>query len=736
MMTIMTILQLLLLLYLIVLINGANKEKDTTTTATKFRNDSKHHADDLRESSENYHQHIRDIDELLSTSIIKSLPIMHFFDHDKRLFKIGFLGQEMLKTNQSLFQDLVSVIDKKFIQRSKIEVVKDLLVADYNSIFFHSLKTLHRAMSIHKNLEQRALRIHERFSARLLATEISYNKTFSGMKSLISLRLYNEVLEKRISSVSNKKRYEAMKSSSREKNLDYFHNEMKDEITRIHDSLNENVLNKMNRLSTLRLKRIEESLKIFRVAEMERSIGEIHDIAVQQNDALITLSEENTQRIELGKFRITEEMRIMKENEKIVRNIQVAKTESSIEGFKAILKFCIGELTNLHNSLTSKPRQTLMYISFILLSFVFTIILYEIVVSLKFIFIKCINSETLRFARSPLQNTKTLIFSENLEKKMNDYLDLVTHSASQQGPMPIMLLYGKSGSGKSSIAEHLASKCALSAQVISVSDVLASDPKDASIFFRKITSGSNKYGVDTFDGYKKKSKPPTLIVLDDADELIESRALRRKGTDSESSAGCFYTLLEAARSASRDISIILTSRLSPSKIDGAVIDRVDFICHLTPPNPFVRFKYIIQRFEECFTDIMDEKSKSIFVDIITPEKMEESFKSIVSSNNDTALVAPETAAPETSHPFSSPSTSSYGTVYMISDVSTTSFDVKLCINSLVSHSEGRSYRDIAKFILNTQLLVLGTPDCCIRDVHFMQELRLFLSNLDYYACIE
>ena len=67
MMTIMTILQLLLLLYLIVLINGANKEKDTTTIATKFRNDSKHHADDLRESNENYHQHIRDIDELLSS---------------------------------------------------------------------------------------------------------------------------------------------------------------------------------------------------------------------------------------------------------------------------------------------------------------------------------------------------------------------------------------------------------------------------------------------------------------------------------------------------------------------------------------------------------------------------------------------------------------------------------------------------------------------------------------------
>ena len=728
----MTILQLLILFYLAVVATSSNGENSTTAAATKEGDDGEHRAVQV-ESSGDYYKHVGDVDELHSNSVIRSLPIMHFFDHDKRSFKMGFLGQEMLKSNQSLFQDLVSVIDKKFVQNSKVEVVKGLMVADYNSIFFHYLAALHGAISLQENLEQRAQRLQERLSARLLATETSYNKTFNGMKSSLSLRIYNEILDKKTSSLRNKRYHETTKTSIRKKNLEHYHNEMKKEIVRLHDSLSENVLKKNIITTTLRLKRTEESLEIFRTAEVERTEGEIVDIAVQQNATSARLLEENSIMIELGKFRSAEEMRVMKDNQNIILNIQVAKTESSIEGFKAILKFIMEELKNVYSSLISDPKQTLFYIFLILLGFIFTIVLYELLVSLKFILLKCFCSETSRFIRSPLQSRQTLIFSEKLEKKLKNYLELVTHSASQQGPLPIMLMYGQSGSGKSCTAEYLASKCSLPAHIVSVSDVLARDPKEASIFFRKITAGSNKYGLDVLDEQGRKVKTPNLIILDDADELIESRALRKKGTDSESSAGCFYTLLEAARSASSDISIILTSRLSPSKIDGALIDRVDFICHLTPPESLVRFKYILQKFEECFVDIMDDESRNTFLDIMNPEKLEESFKSIVSKDKDTKLVAPETAAPETTHPFSS---SSSGTVYMISDVSTTSFDVRLCINSLVSHSEGRSYRDIAKFILNTQLQVLGSADCRIRDIHFMQELRLFLSNLDYYSCVE
>ena len=717
---------LLFFFYLTFAVAGAKKGRNTTNT--KSGNDEKNRTNSIDSSADHY-KYTSDVDQLLSDSIIRSLPITHFFDRDKGTFKMGFLGQELLEFNQSLFRGLVSVIDKKFMQNSVIEVVKNLPVADYSSIFFHFVVALRGAVSRHEYLEQRARGLQNRLTTRLLASEIMHNTTFGNAKTSSSLRLYNEILERKMSAIGKRKSLQDVKSSNHMKNLEYYHDEMRKEIINLHDSLNERIKHKFNTIYSIRMKRNDESLEIFRDAEAKRVEGEVADIATGRDTALAYMSQENIRAMELSKFRLTEEMRRAKDNEDIMLHILEAKTESSIAGFRTILKFAVGELTNVYSSFISNPKETSMYILLILLSFVSTIILYEIVVSFKFVIARFLSVETSRFIRSPIKSKRdNLVFSEKLEKNMNEYLDLLALSSSQQGPLPMMLLYGDSGSGKSSTAEYLVSRSVLPAQVVSVSDVLARDLKEASLFFHKITVGSNKYGIDGFYDQGRKSRKPILIVLDDADDLIESRALRQKAIDSESSVGCFYTLLEAARSASTDVSIILTSRLSPSQIDGALIDRVDFICHLTPPNSLVRFKYILHKFEECFMDIMDDESKTIFLDVAKHDNLDESFRSVVTNSRDTELMAAEM-----SHPSSSYSSSSSGTVYMISDVSTTSFDVKLCINSLVSHSEGRSYRDIAKFILNTQLMVLGSEDCRIRDIHFMQELRLFLNNLDYYS---
>ena len=93
----MTILQLLILFYLAVVATSSNGENSTTAAATKEGDDGEHRAVQV-ESSGDYYKHVGDVDELHSNSVIRSLPIMHFFDHDKRSFKMGFLGQEMLKT--------------------------------------------------------------------------------------------------------------------------------------------------------------------------------------------------------------------------------------------------------------------------------------------------------------------------------------------------------------------------------------------------------------------------------------------------------------------------------------------------------------------------------------------------------------------------------------------------------------------------------------------------------------
>lgn len=735
--------RLLLFVLVFLLSAAAAAKKHWTATMTKAKEDKKGDEEqgkkqvisaDSTRSSTPYYKHVGDVDHLHSASIIRALPVMHFFDHDKRSFKTGFLGQRMLALNQSLFQDLVSIIDKKFIQNSKIEVVKDLPVVDYSSIFFHYLAALRGTTSLHEKHQQRIRKLYDNLATRKFTMEVFENRTINGTKTFSSLRMYNDVLDKKMSTLATKAKHEEMKTSNSKMNAEYYRDEMKKKITQLYEYINEKVNRKTDALSILRIKRMDEVLDIFNGTEMKRLESELEEIDLIRGFTLAHMHEQNIREVELGKFRLAEEMRMAQGNEQVLLNIQAAKVESSMIGFAAVVKFITSELANVYTSFISNPKQTFMYISLILLVFVSTIIFYEFVVSFRFIVAQLWSDETSRFIRSPVRSKETLVFPEKLEEKMKNFLDLVTHSSSQHGPLPIMLLYGKAGSGKSSTAEYLASRCTLPAHVVSVSDVLARDPKEASLFFRKITAGSNKYGTEGFNYRDKKSKRQKLIVLDGADELIESRGLKRKGTDSESSAGCFYTLLEAARSASRDLSIVLTSRLNPSNIDGALMDRVDFLCQLTPPNALVRFKYILKKIEECFIDIMDEESKNSFLDITKSEKLEECFNDIVSKHGNTEFLAPETTVPETSHPSSSSSpSSSSGTVYMISDVSTTSFDIKLCINSLVSHSEGRSYRDIAKFILNTQLLVLGTADCCIRDIHFMQELRLFLSNLEYYS---
>ena len=111
---------------------------------------------------------------------------------------------------------------------------------------------------------------------------------------------------------------------------------------------------------------------------------------------------------------------------------------------------------------------------------------------------------------------------------------------------------------------------------------------------------------------------------------------------------------------------------------------------------------------------MDETSKEEFSKISDPDTSLEAFCEVLKcSIRDKEYHSPETSQQSVFHHLNVfllciLHVFYKQVVYMITDVSSASLDIKSCIRSLVTHSEGRSYRDIGLFIQNVQLHVLGT----------------------------
>ena len=475
-------------------------------------------------------------------------------------------------TNASLFGNLVSTVDKKVYRHSKMESLYNVPIVDYTSVFFHFIVSLQVAIakdSVVRNQLYDLYNSLEVYSKFLLD---NINTVNSSWPSAASIRLSEEKEQLQIALTDQLKFNEVAKIAMKLQSQVFYANESHSSLLSKNLMQSEIFLSKSTFLSSVRSKRLNELLAIFGNAENERIATESLKIENELNSSLTSFIREATELTELIRFRISEESRLSKDNENIRLRIVEAKAEASRLGFELIVRSLVTEVIDRYHLLASNPVDCAKYIMFVLFIFVLAILVFEFGITLKsfvtdYYGLRSAHSSSMRmrFAKD-----QVLFFEDEIQGKFQYFSNLVRHASKYGGPLPMMIKSGENGCGKTEAAEYLGLKCNIPTVTVNASDLKAKDPKFASMYLKRIMKGSKKYGICSDDWNVSK---PILVVMDEADDFIVERSFKSGRSVSNVSMACFYNILEAARSSSSEVAIILCTKIALNDIDRAILNR-------------------------------------------------------------------------------------------------------------------------------------------------------------------
>jgi len=254
----------------------------------------------------------------------------------------------------------------------------------------------------------------------------------------------------------------------------------------------------------------------------------------------------------------------------------------------------------------------------------------------------------------------------------------------------------------------------------------------------------SKYGTWSWN----EKKRPFLIIIDGADLLVKPRAPksigkstnnmsprgtphaadRTKGSVTSSNAddrvcgNCLYTLLDEMKSASPNLSLIITTNRSVADIDSAILNRTDSIIILSKPSQLQRLRFILYYLPIQVGQFLDNGTGKILSDeslvqylrgMNTSSKSvskitNQFFQSIVSSIKKQYHDDPETSRPATLN--LKIATAPVTTSELLDSNST--FDIEICMSHFVLMTEGWSFRELEKFLLSLRQEILSVTYAC------------------------
>lgn len=167
-------------------------------------------------------------------------------------------------------------------------------------------------------------------------------------------------------------------------------------------------------------------------------------------------------------------------------------------------------------------------------------------------------------------------------------------------PLPHLILSGPPGTGKSS-ALYLISRSipSMNRLHLSVSDLLV------------LGNRSSHFLMHLFEKIKRKQFP-TVLFLDDCDQLIYSRVSTGKVVHNSFSFNGFFPLLDLMKYPQSYLSIVLATRLPLSQVDNALLDRMDYLASFDSPSLIEKFRYISLSFFTIFSDLIPKKNVKYF----------------------------------------------------------------------------------------------------------------------------
>lgn len=650
-----------------------------------------------------------------SYNLIKNLKFKRYWDISKNKFRHGVIGHDLIDTipDAVIYTDMV-------IKNSAI--IKDVPVVDINYLLSHAINVMKdislNRYSILDDSINNMIKTQETIISKILLLKEKINDkdyvSTKDMQSLMQIMTFKhqkldlliEAEKKRSIFNTENRKYKTERRRTLYSDFDARIANLTEQSQRQIDSIN---LEKNEKLHEFSLN------QAIRDNDLNKQVFENElDLEVER------IKRDEQSSLDVIKFRYLEESRIERENEVVNTRIMSAKDEYNRKGLDEVIVTVVDELSLQVFTAMQDTNTVFMWVSRLFMIIISLAVFYEIIFSLSNISTYFSKSSILRnFVPKLSKKSSTfdnLILEDHNLESYQLFLNHIKAALSTNGSLPNLLITGTTGVGKTVSAINIAMSSGLPYVSICEADLETMGSK-AALYLR-----------DLF-----MTKLKLLIVIDGADMLISDR--NYSSGENPVTRNCFHIILDAIRSGSSNICLIITTQKGINQIDRALLDRIDSIVELNLPLHAKRLEFTLIKIDEHLVTLLEPRALEIVSTLMpkddngvwTNRGQTPLYKSLLSSLEKKAGTGkkggyePETDRPSTdfddlnSSPNNRSRLSKSGTEF--------GFHVVKCIVELINVSQGWSYREIEKFLLCLRAEALGSSSCLVSQNEWMRELK-------------
>ena len=659
---------------------------------------------------------LNDISNIVdSYNLIKNLKFKRYWDISKNKFRYGVIGHDLAESvpDAVIYTDMVM---------KNSAVIKDAPVVDINYLLSHAINvmkdiSLNRYSVLEDNING-MLKTQESIMNKLLPLkEKLYDKEYISTKDMTSLvqimALQHEKLDLQIEGEKRKRILNIENSKYKKEKRHVLHNDFDARLANLTEQSQRNIdlitIEKNQKLHDLS---VEQATKDANISK--------HLFDTELDLEVERLKRDEQSSLDIIKFRYLEESRIERENEVVNTRIMSAKDEYSRKGLDDVIVTVVDELSLQVFNAMQDSDTVLLWVGRLFMIIISLAIVYELFASLGNISTYFSKNSILR-KFIPKRSSKSikfdnLILEDDTLESFESFLKHINIASLHKGILPNLLITGVTGVGKTISAMNIAMSSGLPYVSVCEADLETMGSK-AALYLR-----------DLF-----RTKLKLVIVIDGADMLLNDR---NYSSDNPLLRNCFHIVLDAIRSGSSNICLIITTQKSTSQIDSAILDRIDSVVELNLPLHSKRLEFILTKIDEHLMTLLEPRAVEIVSTLMPKDEnglwknrgQTPLYKSLLSSLEKKAGSSSKKASyePETEKPandlddWNNASNNRNRSSKAGSDFG---FHVVKCIVELINVSEGWSYREIEKFILSLRAEALGSSSCLVNQIEWMRELK-------------
>jgi hypothetical protein len=515
-----------------------------------------------------------------SKDIIRQLPIQQYWDVQKGSFRTGIIGETLNRT----FPEFVSSVEMKVNKGGKLVTV-DNSVVDSSALFMHGLAALSYLAQLDALVQNSA-----QFSRSLYSSSASFGDILAeGFASLEELGVLREGLEAQRSRIDTIKRTEEQLYLLQRSILQARNDTTTQEMHRQHDLKLGVAAAHSQQLSATTVAKFRALLDTVQESEASLRRQKLQHAEGQHAEAVAALRRQVGLTMEALAFRAAEELKVVLQQQEF-EETQLLATKSELlqSEVEEVINTFFAELRACAQMLLDNPAVTVTALQYAVAAVAVMLTLLELVQLVLAVarkisgasYLPQVVALTAATANLSLQPERARRWPGHVGSQLDRVRTAFSAAVAHGLPLPVVLVSGPPGSGKSAVAEllvqHVLAASAGAAQRFSLlrlcgADLQALGNGEATQFLNDLVRSYTAPGVSGRSG-------ALLLVIDDADSILAARGGPAQDGDSSadsetaqarSAPGCLFALLTGLRGNSSRIAVVLGTRLP---LDGAGVD--------------------------------------------------------------------------------------------------------------------------------------------------------------------